>query len=862
MKNLRILIVSHFGLIFLLLLGGCGSTPEAVAPAPLKKNALPEANGSALPEFGLGQPVADPYSDIIKKLEDDRKIGNEQKTVLAERYYRIGVKFYLEGDYEKAKKHFERASQLGHPKAEDKLNDVRSAQGESVDGNIGRLSRNLINAIKVKIQQARLEVENHLYKGIRAYEDQKYDEAEEEFKWVIESVEWFPYHADLSVYQKQAKDYLKKNQGKKESQAIALRRKHEAEARRRTKEEEIKRREDFVHKIEMLFRQSQEQFEKENYDKSVRLCNKILSIDPSNRVAKKLKDIALATKQAEFRKLNTKTLSEEWKKTFEFWYQKTIPQVEVVKFPDKKKWKKTLRRGPRKMKEEKPPSPLNQEAELLLDRRLNFPFGEGASLAEIIQFVRDYVPGINIIISSEVSAEEQVTYNVVDIPLRVALSEMLKSQDWGYIVQDGVIIITSNEKIKASKVVTSWYDILDLTIPIVDFPGPQIGLEEEEEEMMEEESEIPRISGDELKKLIEDNIAKSETEGWEDPFSIEFQESSGVLVVKHLPRIQSQIETLLTEIRTAMDMVVTIEARFIEVVDSFLEDIGVSMRGLQDRPEMPAYFGTNAPDGPAFANDPGEDGGLSSGIYGLYSGGNRELSGRIETSLGGDLLANRFFSSVLGSTGGSTLSYTILDNIDVSMILQAVKKDVRSKTLRAPRITIFNGQRAHIYIAQQFTYIRDYDTILVLPGAVLVDPIPDVIAQGVVLDVRPSISADLKYITLELRPSISSLVPPPPNLRTLNPNLVGGGTPSIEIPDMEYQRLRTNVIVPDGGTIMISCYAHGSEIYSQSAVPLLSKIPILGMLFRRRATGKGKNVLMIIIKSKITIMTEEERKQF
>ena len=867
--KMKLLIKSLYfiGLIWFLT-GGCGGGPEVIKPETEKKPVAGEKIAARLDDGSAGslleteRAVDKTAAQALKEMEETRKVKDGQQSVVAERYYQSGLKFYLENEYEKAKKQFEQAKELGHPKAAEKLDEIRALQGEFVRGDLGRISRDYIDSVRVKIQGAQIEVENHLYKGIRAYESQQYKEAEEEFKWVIEAVEWFPYQTELTIYQQQAKDYLKKTQEQKEAQETILRRRQEEEARRRAQEEEMKRQDDFTKTVEILFRQAQEQFEKENYDESISLCERILENDPANPVATRLQQIATAARRAQFRKLTTKTLAEEWKKTFESFALKTIPQHQVVKFPDKKTWEKIDRRGPRTIIKEKPASPLNQEAERFLDRRMNFSFSnDGAPLADIIQYIRDMIPGVNITPSSDVSLEEQFSPNFIDTPLRIALTQLLKPKDWGIMVQDGVIIITTNEKIKESMVETRWYDILDLTIPIIDLPGPNLGLEQIDEPT--EEVAIPRISGDQLKDLIQSNIAKAEG-GWEAPFSIEFQESNGVLVIKHLPMVQQQITKLLAEIRTAMDMVVTIESRFLEVSENFMEDIGVDMRGLQaPAPVMPAYFGTAAPNGPAFTDDSAVAGTqLSSGIYGLYENGFRDVRGRVENILGGDQLVSNFYDNVLANTGGATLSYTFLDDTDVSMILRAVQKDQRSKILRAPRLTVFNGQRAHIYIAEQFTYIKDYDIIIAVPPNAMVDPIPDVISEGTVLDVRPSISADLKYITMELRPSIAELKPAAPNLRKLNPNLGSVGNPTFEIPDMQYQRLRTNVIIPDGGTILISCYAKGQEIDASAEVPVLSKIPFLGLFFREKMKGRQKQVLMMIIKAKITIMTEEEKKNF
>lgn len=181
----------------------------------------------------------------------------------------------------------------------------------------------------------------------------------------------------------------------------------------------------------------------------------------------------------------------------------------------------------------------------LLDRKLNVPFRDGVTLQEFVAFLRDALPGINIIIDREINREETFNYNVVAVPLKFILREILLPMDWGFMVTDGVILITTKEKIIKSLIVTRWYDILDLIIPIADFPGPHIGLDEPEEEM--EEEAIPRVDPEQLIDLITKQLAKKE--GWDDPFSIEYQEGNGVLIVKHLPSAHKQIQRLLSQLR-------------------------------------------------------------------------------------------------------------------------------------------------------------------------------------------------------------------------------------------------------------------------------------------------------------------------
>ncbi|MFH1227052.1 MAG: hypothetical protein V1701_04000 [Planctomycetota bacterium] len=308
---------------------------------------------------------------------------------------------------------------------------------------------------------------------------------------------------------------------------------------------------------------------------------------------------------------------------------------------------------------------------------------------------------------------------------------------------------------------------------------------------------------------------------------------------------------------------VTIEARFVTVQQHFLEDIGVNFTGLNAVPNLPSAFSLQPPDAPGFTS-------LASGIYGRYQGGKRELTARIENVLANsDPYAQFINEGEPSPSGGSILAYTMLDQTSFRMLLRAIQKNERATIVTAPLLTVANGQRAHIQMSDQFTYLKDYDMVLInsVYSYAMPDPVIGTVAQGTILDVRPIVSADLKYISMELRPSSSSFTEALPNVRTLRMSLLinppGGQNiiPAVdfELPELFIQRARSNAIIPDGGSIMMACYATGRNVDMNSSVPILSRLPFFGFLFRQKAIGYAKHVLLILVRGKISIMSEEEK---
>ena len=68
-----------------------------------------------------------------------------------------------------------------------------------------------------------------------------------------------------------------------------------------------------------------------------------------------------------------------------------------------------------------------------------------------------------------------------------------------------------------------------------------------------------------------------------------------------------------------------------------------------------------------------------------------------------------------------TTGFTFLDDFQVSLLLRATQASQYSSTLTAPRLTLFNGQRAFVVVATETAYVSDL-TPIVGTNAVAFDP--------------------------------------------------------------------------------------------------------------------------------------------
>ena len=130
------------------------------------------------------------------------------------------------------------------------------------------------------------------------------------------------------------------------------------------------------------------------------------------------------------------------------------------------------------------------------------------------------------------------------------------------------------------------------------------------------------------------------------------------------------------------------------------------------------------------------------------------------------------------------------------------------------------------------------------------------------LDVRAVASADRRFITLELRPTLAELIPDEDG-DPLPEALVSLGTPNannvtIQLPEVTIQRLRTTATIPDGATLLLGGLKTSIEQDLRSETPFLADIPLMSFLFSRQGQYTSKRKLLILLTANIIAPEERE----
>lgn len=159
-------------------------------------------------------------------------------------------------------------------------------------------------------------------------------------------------------------------------------------------------------------------------------------------------------------------------------------------------------------------------------------------------------------------------------------------------------------------------------------------------------------------------------------------------------------------------------------------------------------------------------------------------------------------------------------------ILGAMITRKEAKLLASPRIQVLDNDDANIFIGDT---LRAQVTLAggISGNTIQIFEFP----IGIVLLVRPRINND-GNITLRVHPVVSTIT---------------SIDPATGIPNSSAREAETTVMVKDGETIVIGGLIRDEMSKTVQEVPLLSKLPLIGELFRNRSTSHRHSEVLVFI---------------
>ncbi len=170
-------------------------------------------------------------------------------------------------------------------------------------------------------------------------------------------------------------------------------------------------------------------------------------------------------------------------------------------------------------------------------------------------------------------------------------------------------------------------------------------------------------------------------------------------------------------------------------------------------------------------------------------------------------------------------------------ILRALRTDSDNNIIATPQIVTMDNQEAEIKVAQEVPFLTGQyaNTGSQVPG---VNPFQTIQREevGNILKITPSIASEGDLVILKIQQEAS-------NVAANNFNAVDLVT--------NKRTITTNVLIEDGGIIVLGGLIADQVTGSEQRVPILGRIPLIGELFRVRNTQRHKSNLMFFIRPKI-----------
>jgi type IV pilus assembly protein PilQ len=309
---------------------------------------------------------------------------------------------------------------------------------------------------------------------------------------------------------------------------------------------------------------------------------------------------------------------------------------------------------------------------------------------------------------------------------------------------------------------------------------------------------------------------------------VEFDESSNQLIVSDVPTKLAEVERVIKKLDRQIPQVL-IEVKLLEKTSSDGKDIGFKWASLENY-EFLASSITRGYDHTKTRTD-------RDLIYIDEQWSQKlEPTAGLETRTiaGARVTGDPELAIPLEEVIKATTKTLILSADDFSLVFSALLRQDNTELKSCPKVATVDNKEAIINVTRKIPvphYTYNEET-----GSYEISEFEDK-EIGIKLRITPQVNED-DYITLDVKPELST--------QFGNQRFVIGGS-EITIPIIDTRTAETRVIVKSSETLVIGGLTSTDETVGVTRVPLLSSIPVLGALFRHKATTLVKTDLLIFI---------------
>ena len=200
--------------------------------------------------------------------------------------------------------------------------------------------------------------------------------------------------------------------------------------------------------------------------------------------------------------------------------------------------------------------------------------------------------------------------------------------------------------------------------------------------------------------------------------------------------------------------------------------------------------------------------------------------------------------SITPLTGGRSWDYIRFDkNIEINDLIKFLKTQGNVKTISNPKLLTLNNQPAIInsgdklFYSKQGTVVSGGNNTTTFSNTII-----DSVFAGISLDITPEIF-DEDYILLKINPSVTNCL----SSSQCQPSISKIPEIKNQPPDLSLKQIFSVVKAKDGDKIILGGLIRNTNDNSETKLPLLGDIPILGGLFGQEKKQESVDELVIII---------------
>lgn len=513
--------------------------------------------------------------------------------------------------------------------------------------------------------------------------------------------------------------------------------------------------------------------------------------------------------------------------------------------------------GLRRMIREAPEDRLASDSSLMavMQRPVTIQL-QGANLSTLIQAL-SADDEINLIADEGIGADRTLDINVTDTPLREVLAFISRHFNIDFHIGDNIIWVSERSPDRAPPMETRVFRLRTG----LQFHGQAWGMLPDAQRLTqadissltrkatvlaEDESYITEI----LRHFVPDTNGAA----------MYLDYNTHTLFVRNTP---DNLE-LISKLVEALDInppQVLIEARFIEISNADLQEIGidwilgsplpVTRTAVEQDGVVTRQPRTVIDEGGSITYQPYRSDGAGpfplgpQGAFGLLRDGNPPTEGQ-----------------------GLNITYRgLLTEPMFSAVLHALEISGKGRTLSVPRVTTLNNNPAKLrdgddllyyeeFEAQAFALV-DADNRRYTVTALIPKGKPKVAELGFTLVAVPSVGADNRSISLLLTPTISELLE---FISYQEDAPRAEGSPVdirqvvVKLPRIARREVQTKVVVDSGETVVMGGLIRTVSQDTVRRVPILGSLPLIGGLFRRTDVTEDRRNLIIFVTA--TVISE------